>query len=302
MTHQRGMVLIAVLGMVDLLSVLLSLLLVESHTQQTRLQAQFAQTDARYMAYSTVALAEQVLESDTAAADGTTSAWADYRVSRTFAVDEGTISMRLDDALSLPNINRFTSDSGPAVTTYAQALQRYLQARGVDPSLADVARDWVDADSNTSGYGGAESGYYVSEDPPYRTPNTDMVTPDELNLMRGMTRQNRMAFVSATAIVPEGHIAVNINTLDPAWMRALLPEATTLTNALGKRISRPYLALGDFAADAGLSELTKAVELGVRSTYFTLQAETTAGTAQIRADVLLKRGEGGVTVRRFIWR
>ncbi|MHB8790963.1 MAG: type II secretion system minor pseudopilin GspK [Desulfobulbaceae bacterium] len=55
-------------------------------------------------------------------------------------------------------------------------------------ALLDALRDWIDSDDNERDKG-AESGYYQGLNPPYSARNGPVSYPEELLLIRGMTRE-----------------------------------------------------------------------------------------------------------------
>ncbi|MEM9295450.1 MAG: hypothetical protein AAGA57_06585 [Planctomycetota bacterium] len=63
-----------------------------------------------------------------------------------------------------------------------------LRLPGMDSGLAAAVADWRDPDEDLT-EGGAESDYYLAQDPPYRAKNADLETVSELLLIRGFDRQ-----------------------------------------------------------------------------------------------------------------
>src|SRR5690606_22878063 len=77
----------------------------------------------------------------------------------------------------------------------AQArLIRLLQALPLEPALTpeeaqaltESISDWIDADDEVSGFGGAESDYYARAEPALRPPNGPLAAPSELRQVKGM--------------------------------------------------------------------------------------------------------------------
>src|SRR2546428_301718 len=53
------------------------------------------------------------------------------------------------------------------------------------PALLDAIADWVDADANVTGSGGAEDAWYLSQDPPGLAANVPVRRVAELMAVRG---------------------------------------------------------------------------------------------------------------------
>ncbi|MDR7091323.1 type II secretion system minor pseudopilin GspK [Cellvibrio fibrivorans] len=81
--------------------------------------------------------------------------------------------------------------------------------------LAGVV-DWIDADENESGSGGAESNFYQSMKEPYRAANALFKSVDELRLVRGFNESPVLVTLLQPylTVLPVADAGLNINTLD----------------------------------------------------------------------------------------
>ncbi len=98
-----------------------------------------------------------------------------------FPIGEGNVSLTMTELESKININ--TADS--------PLLQQTLTAMGADANaisvVSDSILDWIDPDDNTRP-AGAESDYYLGLVPSYNAKNAPIDNLDELQLVKGVTR------------------------------------------------------------------------------------------------------------------
>ena len=95
--------------------------------------------------------------------------------------------------------------------------------------IVEAVIDWIDADDETLGFGGAESSYYQGLDTPYAPRNGPMEFIEELLLIRGITPELYHGTEEvpglATLVTPHGRDGrININTADPLVLSALSEE------------------------------------------------------------------------------
>lgn len=84
--------------------------------------------------------------------------------------------------------------------------------------ITDAVVDWLDADSEPTGNGGAEQNYYDSLEEPYPIGNRPMISVSELALVKGVTPYIYARLLPlVTAISPDSKL--NINTIVPGLER-----------------------------------------------------------------------------------
>lgn len=89
---------------------------------------------------------------------------------------------------------------------------------GTAIEITDAVVDWVDADSEPFGSGGAEQNYYESLEEPYPIGNRPMISVSELALVKGITPYlYERLLPMVTAISPESKL--NLNTMVPGLER-----------------------------------------------------------------------------------
>ncbi len=113
--------------------------------------------------------------------------------------------LTIEDAQARFNINQLSERSKPfdaskpfaeRYTVVEKRFMRLLQTvpNGVvsateAEAILQAVTDWIDADSNIMGAGGAESDYYLSQEQPFKAPNTAMISVTELRLIKGITEE-----------------------------------------------------------------------------------------------------------------
>lgn len=152
----------------------------------------------------------------------------DWDVEFPFEIDEAWGFVAVDDASSRFNLNdlagnlngehahndwqRF-SEQQRRFIRLLQSFQEELPLHE-DEAIAvlEAVVDWLDADDETSGFGGAETDYYQSLDPPYRPANNLFVSVDELRLVRHVTPELMTLLRPYLVVLPAGQ-GLNVNTL-----------------------------------------------------------------------------------------
>lgn len=118
--------------------------------------------------------------------------------------------------------------------------------------ILDAVRDWVDADSNVSGFAGAEADYYSGLEVPISISNGPMTSTSELLHIKGMTPRLFMGLRPYVNVLP-ATAELNINTMDQVLTRGfggpndLQPLDETLA--------------GDFYSDIASSAIEKSADI-----------------------------------------
>ncbi len=94
----------------------------------------------------------------------------------------------LVDENSKFNLNSLDTSNPDQARKQLLALLDGIPTEDVDPrALADSLIDWMDEDDQPVSDQGAESGYYMTCDPPYRAKNRELDTVEELLMVKGFT-------------------------------------------------------------------------------------------------------------------
>ncbi|MDM4772243.1 type II secretion system minor pseudopilin GspK [Solimonas sp. SE-A11] len=219
--------------------------------------------------------------------DGLGDIWAkpvDY-----LPIDEGAARGQMTDLQGRFNLNNLAVPDKLAFEQQQQVFLRLLRLLEVDSfqaqGLASAIRDWIDADSNPTGFDGGEDTEYLGYNPPYRVPNRLMESPTELLAVKGMTRELYARLRPYVTALPQVGTPINVNTAPEAVLFALAKEPGPLHKKfLEDRIKDPIENIGDLTSGAnaifGAGDAPTAM-LAVNSSYFMLRAEIFVGSGRL---------------------
>lgn len=204
---------------------------------------------------------------------------------------EGTeLSGRIVDVQGRYNVNNLVR-GGEAQPREVARLRRLLEALGLPATLADSAVDWMDADSEPHGAGGAEDAYYLAQPGAYRTAGRPLVDLTELLRVRGYTRAVFAILAPHVSALPAPS-AINVNTAS-AEVLLLVASGWTLAEARALAAARSRAPFVDPARfRARLPSSAGAVDMDlVRTTseYFAVEAQVRYGGASLRAEANIHR-------------
>ena len=152
-------------------------------------------------------------------------------------MDGGVISGRLEDLQGRFNLNNLVTSQGTVDSHYQAQFERLLATLGLDPGIAGVVVDWLDADAETNFPNGAEDEAYAATNPPYRTPNWPITSTSELSAMSGIEAEGYRALLPYVTALPSG-TTLNVNTATAPVLASLsdnidLARATSLMEQRG---------------------------------------------------------------------
>ena len=208
-------------------------------------------------------------------------------------VENGELVGQIEDQQGLFNLNNVISGGNLNPVQFAR-LQRLLVLLDLPAPLADALADWIDEDDKPQPGHGAEDGYYLALDPPYRTANRPLVDIDELALVRGFDARVRARLAPFVSALP-GSTAVNVNTA-PAEVLAAIVDGLELETArllVGRRSTSYYRANADFLAQMPRNVTPPMQDIRVGSEYFIATMRVSSAGAQVRGKALLARREPG---------
>lgn len=206
---------------------------------------------------------------------------------------QGAVTGKIDDLNGRFNVNNLLDDNGEVDPVVLEQFQRLLISLEVDPRLAGIAADWIDANQDAGFPDGAEDPIYTGLTPPYRTFNRQLVNVTELAALEGMDKASFDRLLPHVAALPRGTV-INVNTATPAVLQSLDAnlDSTTLESLLEER------------RDAGFQDLTETFStllqpemfamIGDKSQYFQLKAIVQIDTVRVTYySVLLRSPNGG---------
>ncbi|HZQ93133.1 MAG TPA: type II secretion system protein GspK [Terriglobales bacterium] len=255
-TRQRGVVLIAVMWGVFLLTALAFALSTTVRGGGEELRARKEGLQAHYLARGAVYKAIPML---TAVSSDPAKPAPFVPGQRELTWTEGDTRINIDVQ---DESGKFDVNATPP-----EVLERLFMNLGLQfqqaHDLAAAIEDWRDADSDTRP-GGAEDGYYSNLGEPYHPANADFRSVEELLLARGVTPE---LFYGGYAVSDQGEVtrrpglvdcltvhshaaAVNINYAPYAVLMAIpAMDPATARLIIAGRERKPYAAVSDFVHD-----------------------------------------------------
>jgi general secretion pathway protein K len=134
----------------------------------------------------------------------------------------GTITFRIEEENGKLNLNTLVNPNGTLNDAPYGVAQRLLKRLDLQPDLLDSLTDWLDTDEQPRP-GGAESNYYRSLKPSYKSGNKALDSWGELGLVKGFTGTVRDALRPCATIYGDGSAtaAINVNTAPAELLVAL---------------------------------------------------------------------------------
>ncbi|MGZ5584395.1 MAG: type II secretion system minor pseudopilin GspK, partial [Usitatibacter sp.] len=180
-------------------------------------------------------------------------------------------------------------------------LRALLAAVDLSPDLSDAVLDWIDADGDLAGAGGAEDAYYLSLAKPYRAANKAMVQVEELYRVRGFDA-NAVAKLKPYVTALPARTPINANTASDVVMAAALGStraavATLIAARQGKPFQSPA-TFDDLARKANLNPAANVFD--VKSGYYSVRIQVDQDDVRLAADALVRRADNAST--DIIWR
>ncbi len=289
------MALLIVLGLVALISAWAVEASYEDMIELRRAQNVQDLVRARMACLSGLNLAAQLLLDDQrrGKSDDLMEKWA--RPMPVFEIDEGRVWIRIEDVERYVELGLLMDGQGRPDPARLQRVRQWFSAHGFDAAKVDALVDWMDADANASGPGGAEDPSYYER--PYHVPNRPLVLWNEIRQIRGFEDgriQKAMAGIFFTIPVfaakrPE----ININTTS---VDALLVAFPSLSRADAERLidGRPYHDVRQALQLVPQIGKKGGVRLSIRSRYFIVTTKAAFGRAHYGERFLVERDRKGV--------
>ncbi|HEX2138294.1 MAG TPA: type II secretion system minor pseudopilin GspK [Woeseiaceae bacterium] len=135
-------------------------------------------------------------------------------------IEGGEVAGRITDLQGRFNVNNLIDERGEVQPESLEQFRRLLAALELDPRLAGVAADWLDANLEPQFPDGAEDPIYTAVMPPYRTPNRMLTSISELAALEGMDKATFDILAPHITALP-GRTTINANTATPAVLQSL---------------------------------------------------------------------------------
>ncbi len=215
-------------------------------------------------------------------------------------VDGGSIQGTLTDMHACININSLLINNAVDNIT-KDRLSRLFQNLGVKNDVTQAIADWIDDDLETTNPNGAEDGYYLNLEIPYRTANTKLYSISELRLVKGFEDAETLELIKPylCAFVYDGdEIPINVNTASAEVLQSLSANMTKSLAAdiIDRRKDDPFTDIKDFTGFAKLGTIiTETAKLSTSSDYFLLRTHAKIGQASNIMYSIIYRDSSGKT-------
>ncbi len=198
------------------------------------------------------------------------------------------VSGAITDEQGKFNLNNLVRDNQRDNDAFA-AFQRLLALRGLPVELADAVVDWIDADADLSGPGGAEDAYYLSLRKPYRAANSEMVQIEELYRVRGFDAAAVAKLRPYVSALP-GQAPINVNTASDVVIKAVLnaPDEA-IAKFVRERASRPIANLIDVKQRLQIAGTPLETLVNVRSDFFSVRVQVAQEDVELACEALVQR-------------
>jgi general secretion pathway protein K len=212
--------------------------------------------------------------------------------------DVGVIGISITDAQSRFNVNNLLRNGAPSASDIG-VFQRLLQTQGLDPTLTEALRDWLDTDTVASP-GGAEDTEYLSLPHPYRAANQPLQSVDELRLVRGFTPEVVEKLRPYLIALPEA-TPININTAPEGVLMALSADLAdnVVKQFVAMRQSQPLTDTGQLQSLLP-SGRPLPPNISVATNYFLVNMDIRVGRLTRRSEALIHRLPGAKTTE-IVW-
>ena len=211
-------------------------------------------------------------------------------------IDGGEVFGQVEDLQGRFNINNLVGADGTVDEASLEQFQRLLLALGLDPRIAGVAADWVDADQEAAFPDGAEDPIYTGFIPPYRTANQTLTSVSELAALEGIDKATLdILLPHVTALPPgqDGPTRINVNTATGPVLQSLSEDisAADVERLVAERAETGFADVNNsFSSLVTPEELNQLEET---TDYFQLKVIVRIDTVRITYFSLLERGPRG---------
>lgn len=219
-------------------------------------------------------------------------------------VERAVVAGAIEDQQGKFNLNNLAARNDADMRIF----QRILESLALPPELADAARDWIDADDDLTGSGGAENAHYLSLNRPYRTANQRIAQIEELYRVRGFDaaaiERLRPHVTALPTTSAQPRTPININTASEVVIAAVFEGKVPrdqIVERIAVRRSKPFAATNDIAQWVPKADSRAVNELAVKSDFFGVRVHVTQDDVHVAVEALLQRNpQNGAT--SLVWR
>ncbi|HKJ04101.1 MAG TPA: type II secretion system minor pseudopilin GspK [Geopsychrobacteraceae bacterium] len=182
--QEKGMALLLVLGVIALLTSLLSEFAFSTLVDLRLTETFRDRTGAYYLARGGIEAGRIILQVDTNGYDHPDELWGQGVPN--YPAGEGTVSIEIEDLSGRFNLNSVADNRGNPLPGYHRFVALCEEVLALSASEADslaaALRDWKNADSQ---FVSTDESYYLQQQPPYSRKAGALDAVEELNLIKG---------------------------------------------------------------------------------------------------------------------
>ena len=210
----------------------------------------------------------------------------------------GSIQGKLTDLHSCININSLLE--GGAVNTITESRLTQLFKNLELNNSTQAIEDWIDSDLETTNPNGAEDGYYLNLEKPYRPANTTLQSVSEMRLIKGFedSKDYQQVKDHLCAFIANDKLSINVNTASAEVLKSLSADMTDnlVKDIIEHREEKPFNDLKEFTSFATLKTIIKdTAKLSTSSDYFLLRTQAIIGQANKIMYSIIYRDDSGKT-------
>ncbi len=212
-------------------------------------------------------------------------------------IEGGYVEGLVEDMQGRFNINNLITADGATNPESLEQFQRLLQALEIEPGLAAVVADWIDADIEASFPDGAEDDTYTGIEPPYRTANTVLSSASELMAVSGIDLNIYLLLKPYVTALPRG-TSINVNTASGPVLQSISEQLSSVqAQAIAEQTAdSPFEDLSSFLDQASIQG---AGVVDVSSNFFRATVRVGLGTSVFTMYSLLERDVQGNVWTRY---
>lgn len=210
-------------------------------------------------------------------------------------LSDGGIAANLVDQQGCFNVNSVVDAAGQARGKRIEQYRRLLTALSLPLELADVLRDWVDADDLPEG-NGAEEDSYLSRSPAYRAANGPVESLSELQLMVGYSPEVLEVLLPHVCALPVRQVKLNVNFITAPVLQSLSDkiDSSIAEELVSQAEEIPFVELDAFVSHQLLEGIElETGQIGVTTDFYKAAAKIDVGELQLYFASLFQRGSDG---------
>ena len=303
MSRQRGVALLVAIVIFAVATTVAAAITYNKAMASRRAAATFTMEQALQAGMAAEALAGIALEADGGKAKTeTTQDWAQEQPP--FEIEDTGIWIhaRLEDLSGRFNLNSlvYWDAQNNAFLPDQHQLSVFRTLLGdlnIDLRYADLMTDWIDPDIAPMDAGGEDT-LYLSQNPPYRPPNTFITHPSELLALPNFGRENYQKIAPFVTALPYD-VPMNVCTASGLVLDATRNDPQNQKEFAGRNLEQDRqngcfpvknVYIGVISDPANRGEVEKRVE--EKSSWFRLRTNIRIGTAEFVLYSLLFREPG----------